>query len=91
MGFSATIDSGVLRWHEEFGLLGPPLEVFEIVKLLDGSDILPFGPGPILTLEETNPYAVLWAINQTQPEAELTGDVPDFDDILGPFEDDVIY
>jgi hypothetical protein len=44
-----------------------------------------------LQLDETNPYAVVWAISQLYPEALLGGDVPDFDDILGPIDPDVIY
>lgn len=91
MGFSASVNDELIRWSDEFGLLGFSPYVYAITRLLDGSEITPFGPGPTLKLDETNPYAVVWAISQVYPEAELTGNVPDFDDILGPIEADAIY
>tara|TARA_R110000868_G_scaffold155608_1_gene382022 strand:+ start:235 stop:510 length:276 start_codon:yes stop_codon:yes gene_type:complete len=89
--FSATVDSGIIIWDDITGLTGPPMDLFKLLLLLDGSDISPFGPGPTLKLNENNPYAVVWAINQIQPEALLAGDVPNFEDILGPIDPDGIY
>lgn len=91
MAFNANIDDEIVTWNQEFGLLGPSKYVFPIFRFLDGSEISPFGPGPNLKLDETNPYAVVWAINQLYPDALLGGNVPDFEDILGPIEADGIY
>jgi hypothetical protein len=91
LAFNATINNEVVSWSADFGLLGPPQPIFAIAKLLDRSEISPFGPGPNLQLDETNPYAVVWAISQLYPEALLGGDVPDFEDILGPIDPDGIY
>ncbi len=91
MAFSATTDTGIIFWDATTGLSGPPMDLFEMLLLLDKSEISPFGPGPTIKLEETNPYAILWAINRVQPEALLAGDVPDFEDILGPIDPDGIY
>lgn len=91
MAFNANIDDDIVTWNEDFGLLGPSQYVYQIFRLLDGSEISPFGPGPNLKLDEKNPYAVVWAISQLYPDALLGGDVPDFDDILGPIDPDVIY
>jgi len=90
LDFSATIDNEVIRWNSEFGLIGPPLQVFALLNFLDGSERSPFGPGPSIKLDEANRYAVLFAINELFPDRAVTGDVPDFEDILGPFDPEVV-
>ena len=91
MAFSATIDNEIVTWSREFGLLGFGPYAYAITRSLDGSEITPFGPGPTLKLDDTNPYAVVWAISQVYPKAVLSGNVPDFADILGPIDPDAIY
>ena len=83
MVFSATTSNGVLIWDEVSGLTGPPLELLQILVRLDGSSLVVDGTGLPLVLEESNQYAVVWAISQILPEAVLAGDTPDFDDRAG--------
>lgn len=91
MAFRATIENEVIRWDDEFGLIGPPLQVFELLKFLDGSERAPFGPGPAIKLDEDDPYGVLFAINELYPDRVLSGDAPSFYDILGDYDPDVVY
>lgn len=91
MAFNATVENGIIIWDEIGGLTGPIPELFKIMLLLNNEEISPFVTGPTLKLEEKNPYAVVWAINQVSPDAFLGGSVPDFADIVGDIDPDAIY
>ena len=84
MDFEARIKNGLITWSSKYGLLGAPLQVLELLNYLDGTEKNVFGPGPSIVLEEKNKYAVLYAIGQLFPDAELSGEVPNFEDLTGP-------
>ena len=89
--FSATVPNGVIEWHPQAGLSGPEQEVLEVRVLLDWSEVVVGGTGPKLRMEETDPYAVLLALEQLYDGPTYSKGAPTLEDILGPWDPDVVY
>lgn len=89
--FSATVPNGVIEWHPQEGLSGPAEEVLNLRRLLDGSEVIVGGTGPTLRMEEADPYAVLLALEKLYHGPTYSNGAPTLQDILGPWDPDVVY
>lgn len=82
MVYSATIPEGLITWADDnIGLLGAPVQVFQINRFLDGKTIKLFVTGPSMTLVTSDPYAVRYAIETLFEDAQFSDDWPQLSDL----------
>lgn len=82
MVYNVTIPQGLITWADDsIGLLGAPVQVFQISRFLDGKTIRLFGTGPKIELVASNPYAVRYAIETLFEDAQFSDDWPQISDL----------
>ena len=86
MVYNVDIPGGNLRWYEDVGILGMPVEALKIYTFLDGRRIRLFATGPSLQLVASDPYAVRYAVETLYEDFTFSGGWPPLSDLLGEEE-----